>query len=233
MAISGLLLTIAIFATGTTIRTFRFTDSGRSLAAFVQKQYDNVLNGINSRTAPIACQNSVVGAGPSKDPGTGSCLLMGKLILFAQNNNTISVYDVVGTEPTNPDYGRSDEQLIYDFTPKAVTTVGVTSFDIPWGAYPSGFKRSDGQATNALALVRSPRSTRIVPYTYKEASATPALDLTTIVDPARGNSGKLTNFCIKNFDGLGLPARLEISPGGNQNAAQIKFDALDTDCNGT
>lgn len=233
MAISGLLLSIAIVGTANTIRTFRFTDSGRSLSAFVQKQYDNVLNGVNSRTTPLACENSIVGSGTAKNPGTGNCLLMGKLLLFSQNSAVIKTYDIVGTEPSNADYSRTDEQLISDFTPKIVTTPGNSSYNIAWGAYISGIKRSDAQATNALALVRSPRSTRIVPYSYKEAGSDPTIDLTTVVNTAAGNAGKVVNYCIKNADGLGAPAKMVIGTGGNQGAAQIIFDTVETDCNGT
>lgn len=233
MAISGLLLMIAFVGTANTIRTFRFTDSGRSLTAYVQKQYDNVLNGINTRTTPLACENGVVGSGAAKNPGTGNCLLMGKVLLFSQNSSVIKTYDVVGTEPTNVDYGRTDEQLISDFNPKIVTTVGSGTYDIAWGAYVSGTKRSDGQSANALALVRSPRSTRIVPYTYREVEAVPTIDLTTVVNPAAGNASKVTNYCIKNADGLGAPAKLVIGTGGNQGAAQIVFDTVETDCNGS
>jgi type II secretory pathway pseudopilin PulG len=232
LAITGMLFLIALAGTGNTIRSVRFSDSGRSLNAYVQQQYDDIINGLNNRTGAEACAGGIVSPG-SQPVGTSSCLLLGKLVVFQVNSPIAHVYNVVGTEPANVDYSRTDTQLISDFQPKAVTTVGVATYEIPWDAFISGIKRlSDNQATNGLLLIRSPKSSRIVSYTYKP-TAIPAVDLSPVVNAAV-NAGQTTNFCLKNADGSGLPAKIVVTNAPTQEAVQVTFDADSggNECNG-
>lgn len=231
LGITGLLLIIALLGTGSTIRTVRFSDTGRTTAAYVQRQYDDIINGFNNRTGNEVCTSGVLSNG-TQTPGTSNCLFMGKLITFPTGSNQLKVYNVIGTEPANVNYSQTDTQLITAFKPQVVN-YDVNSFDIPWGAFISGTKRlSDNQAVTALLLVRSPKSSRIVSYTYKAGSPV-APDLTPVVSAA-ANAGKTTNFCIKNADNAGLPAKLVVSDAPNQQAVQIIFDADSggNECNG-
>lgn len=235
LGISALLFMVAIFATGSTIRNTRFTDSGRSLEAFVQKQYDDILNGVNPRTGEFSCSDGVIGSG-SQDPGTSNCLLIGKLLLFQTDSPNIATYDIVAADPgIDVDFGKTDEQLIaQDYRPRVVTGVNTANYTITWQAPIIGIERtSDSQATNALALIRSPRSQRIIAYSYKEGASPTNNLLQTVVENAATNGSKTVNFCIRSADGFGAPARLEVGPGSNQSAARIVFDASTGDCNGT
>lgn len=231
MAITGLLFLIAVAGTGNTIRTFRFTDSGRSLEAFAQKQYDDVINGLNNRSASVSCSNGTVDTSTAQEIGSSNCLLIGKLIVFRSGNTAVTTYNVVGTEPAGVNYSLSDDDLISAFQPRAVTNTATETYTIPWGNAPSGFKRlSDNTATNGLLLIRSPKSSRLVSYTFTVPAAIPT-DLTSVVSTA-ANRSQATNFCIKNADGIGNPVRLEISGGATQSSAKIIFNATDSECNG-
>lgn len=234
MAITGLLFTIAILGTGNAIRTVRFTDSGRSLESYVQKQYDDILNGLNDRSNQISCTSGTIDTTTPQNVGTSNCVVMGRLLQFSTSGTTITNYKVIGTEPANVNYSQSDDQLIASFNPTVVTTSGVTTFDVPWGAPFTGFKRlNTSTATNGLLLIRSPSSTRIVSYTFKIAGATPtASEVSTAIGDVNSRS-QTTNFCIKSSDRLGNPAKLVISGGSGQTAASINFNATDApDCNG-
>jgi type II secretory pathway pseudopilin PulG len=234
MGITGLLFIIAILGTGNAIRTVRFTDSGRSLEAYVQKQYDDILNGLNDRSSQVSCNSGTVDTTTAQNVGTSNCVVMGRLLQFASDGSTITTYKVIGTEPPGVNYSQSDDQLIISFNPQVVTTTGVTTYDVPWGAPFTGFKRlNTNTATNGLLLVRSPSSTRIISYTFKIAGATPtASEVTTAVNDVNSR-GQTTNFCIKNSDHLGSPAKLVVTGGSGQTAASINFNATDaTDCNG-
>lgn len=231
LAISSLLFALALWATSNTIRSVRFSDSGRSLTAYIQKQYDDIINGFNQRDPSVSCAGGVVSASPAQTPGTSSCLLMGKLIVWRQGASSLTIYNIVGTEPAGADYSRSDEQLITSFAPQALLTIDATTYNVPWSAFLSGTKRlADNAAISGLALIRSPKANRILSYTY---AAPPVLDpnLTPVVS-APANLLKTTNFCIKNADGLGSPAKIVIGTGTNQNAVQIVFDSSDGECNG-
>lgn len=229
LAISAMLFMIALIGTGNTMRTTRFVDSGRSLTAFVQRQYDAIINGLNTRPGTEQCSGGTVTTGSSQTPGTSDCLLMGQLLVFAQNSSTITLYDVIGTEPAGVDYTQADSVLITAFNPRAVPNTGVTTYNIPWGAILSGSKRlADGEAVDALLLVRSPKSSRILHYVY-DAPLTigaPLVDSAGATVVSNGaNRLKTTNFCIKNNDNLGLPAKMVITSAPTQTAVQIYFDA--------
>lgn len=231
MAITGLLFVIAVAGTGNAVRSFRFTDSGRSLEAFAQKQYDDIINGFNNRSSTVSCTSGTIDTSVGQTVGSSNCLLMGKLLVFRTNSSDVTVYNVIGSEPAGVNYNQSDDALVTAFQPSVVTTTAVTTYTIPWGAIPTGFKRlGDNVATNGLLLVRSPKSSRIISYTFAVPAAVPT-SLTSIVSNA-ANRSRATNFCIKSSDGLGLPARLAISGGASQSAAAIVFNAADTDCNG-
>jgi hypothetical protein len=236
LGISALLLTVALVGTGLSIRTTRFTDSTRSLHAYVQQQYDDLLNGVNSRFGTEACNSGTISTGVNQTPGTSNCLYMGKLMVFKQSMSTITTYNIIGTEPASVDYSKADEQLIYDFIPTIVTNVGVDTYNIPWQATISGSKRTiDSRAVDAFALIRSPRSTRIVTYTYKEPGAT--YSLAPLINPSlpadANNIGKAANFCITSADGLSQPSKIVTSAGQGQDAIGVSFDALAGDCNGS
>jgi hypothetical protein len=235
LGISALLFTVAIFATGNTIRSARFTDSGRSLEAFVQKQYDNIINGVNPRASSLTCSGGVVSNG-TQTPGTSSCLLVGKLLLFHGSSYTVTAYDIVAEDPgINVNFSKTDEQLIAeDYQPQVVTGANELPYDIPWQTPVSGIKRtSDGLATNALALIRSPRSQRILSYSYKEGVSPTAGLLLSVVGAPATNSGKTVNFCISSPDGFGAWAKLQVTGASNQSAAHIMFDAVSGDCDGS
>lgn len=237
LGISALLLTMALAGTGLSIRNTRFTDSTRSLHAFVQQQYDDLLNGVNSRFGNEACNSGSVTSGTSQVPGTSNCLYMGRLIVFPQGSSDLRVYSIVGTEPTNVDYGKSDEALIYDFTPTIVTNVGVETYTIPWLATISGSKRMvDSKAVDVFALIRSPRSTRIVSYTYKQPNNR-GYSLAQLINPSiasnANNISKISNFCLTSADGIGHPSMIVASGGQGQDSIGVSFDATTGDCDGS
>jgi hypothetical protein len=236
LGISAMLLIIAIAGTGLSIRTTRFTDSTRSLHTYVQQQYDDLLNGVNSRLGQEACSAGAVDTGATQTPGTSNCLYMGKLIILKQGSSDITTYNIVGTEPANPDYNQADEQLIYSYTPTVIRNTGVETYTIPWLATITGSKRPvDGKAVDAFALIRSPRSTRIVSYTYKEPAG--SYTLASFIDPAApadaNNISKPTSFCLSSADGWGTPSKITVSGGQGQDAIGVSFDTVAGDCNGT
>lgn len=239
LAVSGLLVLVAFIGTGATIQASRFTDSSRSLHAYVQKQYDNILNGVNTRTGEETCNAGVVDTGTDEEPGTTNCLLLGKLMVMDTGSNVVNTYNIVGSEPATPDYNKSDEELIYDFQPSIVRNVGVDTYQIPWGANISGSKRQvDSQAVDAFAMIRSPRSTRVVTYVYEEPSS--SYSLASLVNPAApanannfNTANNTSNFCLQSADGFGVRSKLTVTGGQGQEAVRLTFDAVGSDCDGS
>ena len=231
MAITGLLFLVALVGTGNTIRTFRFTDTARSLEAFSQKQYDDIINGLNNRSADVSCNAGAINTGAGQEVGSSNCLLIGKLLVFRQNSGAVNVYNVIGSEPASVNYAQSDNELISAFSPTTVTATATSTYNLPWGAQMSGFKRtSDNNAANGLLLIRSPKSSRIVSYTFKVPAAVPT-SLSPYVNDAN-NLLKTTNFCFKDAEGNGQQAHLRITNAPNQEAAKVLFNTPNTECNG-
>lgn len=230
LAITGLLFVIALFGTGNTLLTTRFSDTGRTTHAYLQKQYDNLFNGINARPGQEECNASVVDTLANQPPGASTCLSLGKAIFFKVGSTSLTTYDIVGTEPANPNYSLPDTDLIKSFSPKIVRNVSVDTFQIPWQATIIGGKRPvDNVPTDVFALIRSPRSTHVVSYTFKESDLRPdPNDMGPVLIDA--NTGQLTNFCIKSADNGSRIAKIVVTGGQGQDAIQLGFDANTGDC---
>ncbi|HEX6462363.1 MAG TPA: hypothetical protein VFZ58_03805 [Candidatus Saccharimonadales bacterium] len=231
LAISGLLFIIAIVGTGSVMRSIRFTDTGRSTHAYIQKQYDEILNGVNPRDNQQICGSSGVEAvsGPGvtgSQPGASGCLLLGKLLRLEQGSDHIDSYYVVATRIPNlsvaPDATLNDEELIRSVNPFVVKETR-SEYTIPWGAAISGSRRSDGTAANTYALLRSPRSSRLVSYNMniQPADFTATTFLAPVLTAAAAE--KITNYCLQTVE---TPAsRAVFTVGGQgQNAIQVAFD---------
>jgi type II secretory pathway pseudopilin PulG len=234
LAISGLLVLIALIGTGSSIQTTRFSDTGRSTHAYLQKQYDNLLNGVNSRPGQEQCSGSIVDSTSNQSPGTSNCLLLGKAMRIKTGGSNITTYDIVGTEPATPNYDLPDTDLIQTFKPTIVRSVGADTFQMPWLATVIGGKRapaptSDGLPADMFAIIRSPRSTHIVSYTFQEASLLGSNDMTPIVSN-RVNTEQLTSFCIKSADNANSIAKFVITGMQGQDAIQLVFGAVAGDC---
>lgn len=232
LAITGLLILIVLIGTGNTVRTTRFSDSNRSLHAYLQKQYDNILNGVNTRPGQEECIGGVVDTTSTQPPGASNCLLLGKLVSLKQNATTVQTFDIVGQEPANPNYNLADVDLIKTYQPTIVRNVSSDTFQIPWGAKIVGSKRlADNKAEDQFAIIRSPRSTHIVSYTFNESDLGGSNDMTGVVSNA-SNIEQSTNFCVNSVDAPGLLSKITATGNQGQDALQLTFDASSGDCNG-
>ncbi|HEX4662008.1 MAG TPA: prepilin-type N-terminal cleavage/methylation domain-containing protein [Candidatus Saccharimonadales bacterium] len=232
VAISGLLLSVALLGTGGTIRSVRFSDSVRSLQSYFQTQYDQIINGVNPRTGQEVCQNSLVNTSSpaGQAPGTSNCLLLGKYLHLAPGSDTVQSYYVVGSEPASVPTDLSDEELIKLYNPHIVTQVDTDVYAIPWGATISDTRRlEDSHQISGYALLRSPRSAKIISYTFSSQGVSDSLN-GVISDAA--NIQKATNICIKSADNFGNPAKITIAAGQGQDAITFGFEATTDDCQG-
>jgi hypothetical protein len=206
------------------MRTIRFSDSARSLHSYVQGQYSDILSGVNPRDASAACGNAgATGAGAS------SCLLLGKLMRFETGSSQVTTYYVIATripDLAGVDATLSDEQLIANAAkPVIVKSVGVDTFDIPWDAKILGSRRSsDASEANTYVLLRSPRSSRLVSYTFNLSNVD--FNNTTSLMPylVPAATQKATNYCIQGVETPGPPAAITVAGGQGQGDIKVEFD---------
>jgi hypothetical protein len=164
VAISGLLLFVALLGVSNTTNTARFNDGVRSLETFLQGEYANVVNGVNPRDDTSGCPG---GGGPSQ-PGTGDCLLLGRVVEITNNATEVKSYMVTGTIPVTPPPATTADTNYVRFYAPQKTTVSQETFIIPWDVETQIFKRNNGPGSpvNSLAFLRSPQSGQVIAYTF-------------------------------------------------------------------
>ena len=226
LSISGLLLTVAFLGTGAMARNARFSDTLNSLQSFVQRQYDEVANGVNTRDGINICGTTVAGTAGE------NCLMLGKAIHFKQatadivttyiissvamsSDTTLSLqsqFGVMQPQETNP------QQSI--ITWKAPFTKGSRGVAVPYGSI------------DTVAFVRSPESSRIFTYLYDSnyGMSNPGIALYNNVTPA---SGALTSLpqsqgvvCIANETGSSMVGALRFTGGSGAAAIVTDFQPV-------
>lgn len=227
LAISALMISIAIVGVSNSISSARFTDTVRSFESFMQRQYDETLNGVNSRTGNEVCNSAgEVTEGPLSVPGaSNNCLLLGKYLSFTKGSSLVRVHYVVGTHPSSLTSTDGDAAAIVKAKPHVVKGSTEKEFEIPWQAGVYDTRRDDNKAINGVALVRSPKSSSIYTYTFY----TPAVpdDLTALLTP--GNTNRQTNICVKSKDVLSVYGAITLAKGGRgQDAIGSRLDISDS-----
>lgn len=170
LAISGLLLLVALIGTGSMAARQRFTDTTDSLQAYLQIQYDEVVNGVNSRGANTECSGSAIQAGMST-----SCLLLGKILTVngttITSNYVISTAKLLGTETT--DQSRLDHAQL-----KAVTA-DASTYELKWGGTAFNVTRSDSprKTIDTIAFLRLPDSGRMIRLYYASSGGSQTASL--------------------------------------------------------
>jgi type II secretory pathway pseudopilin PulG len=232
LAITALLLTIALIGTGGSIQAGRFTDSVRTTESHVQKQFSDVLNGVNPRASNLTCDNSgnVTESGSGTPVGRTNCVLMGRLMAFTNGQSEFTVRPVVGVAPSSftDTSNMTDFELIHNYNPRVVMVPSSQEpIKIPWEASVLGVKRSDNQTVSAVAILRSPRSSSMLTYAFNWNGDS---NITTPV-AASGNllQDKTVNICLQSADS-GTLAAVVVGGGQGQAATNTDFQITQPAC---
>lgn len=215
LGISGLLLLAMFFGTGTMAARQRFTDTTDSLQTFFQSQYDEVVNGVNVRTANKVCDDSST----ETAAGQSQCLLLGKLLTIRADSPDILASYIISTKDVSS--GISDAAAQLQNAGLKVVADGQTTYEVKWGAVPYQTTRSQGASgtsrdgVNSVAFIRLPNSGQIVQLYYRNTSygdiSATALTAhlngtesnegildTGAYSPAADSTGSSLSVCIKN-----------------------------------
>ena len=186
LTISGLLLTMAIIGSNGMARQLRFSDSVNGFHSYIQRQYESIVSGVNTRDV-------VAGACSNVAPGTSDCILLGKVMSFdpAATSTTVTTRYVIGGSVASS--GTTYTDIANVAAPMMGTKQlqpvdnGSDSFEIAWGADIYSASRDGAPALlgevlkapapaiarteiNNVAFLRSPNSSEIMPYYFKSAS---------------------------------------------------------------
>ena len=163
LGISALLILVALVGTGTTARYSRFSSSINTTHSFLQRQYEEIRNGVNVRGSAITsdCIDDVVGL------SSGDCLLLGRTITFDDADSDVTIKDIVsGKEPDS-----SASTLADYFDSAEVSELNERTYTMAWG---TEFWLG-GRSLDSVAILRDP-SAQLHTYVYGSAGLEAALN---------------------------------------------------------
>lgn len=209
LGISGLLLVGMFLGTGTLVAQQRFKDTTDNLQGYFQAQYEEVVNGVNTRSSGVVC------GAASTDPGRSGCLLLGKVLTVSASGTSIQASYIISTVSLTGTEADDSARLIR--AGLKVVDAGQTTYELKWGAELSQVTRSTplisqpGRgAVNSIAFVQLPDSGRIVQLYYKNTKGyttdnqTSALQETVAIDasayspPTNSDTDPSLAVCVKN-----------------------------------
>lgn len=217
LAISGALLLMAMIGSGEMARHARFSDSVNSFHSNMQRYYEEVVSGVNTRAVNNACSAGNVRT------GTDSCLLIGRVISF--NEDTSSGIVRYATSSASV----ADTGSIYDQLRAGSVTVqssGEQPITLAWGALFQNASRASAvigaqplkqvgstrALINNVAFLRHPNGSQIAPYFFYSTNTTLAnvqAGLTTALNALSATSATTANICITTspteFGATGAP----------------------------
>ena len=234
LAISGALLLMAMIGSGEMARHARFSDSVNAFHSNLQRYYEEVTSGVNTREANDACTAGTV------DAGTDSCLLLGRVISFEEGTSSGFVRYATGG------FNVADTGTIHAQIRNANITVrdsGEQNVDLAWGATFQSASRASGVIAsqplkqvgstraliNNVAFIRHPNGSEIAQYYFYSTSTTLAdvqAGLTTALNALAATSTTTASICIINdadFGSLSSPIAA-ILLGSGRGSASIDTD---------
>lgn len=228
LAITGLMMAMAFAGTQALVNNTRFNDTTRSLESFVQNQFEEVRNGVNSRDGSETCTTGVVTDGGSSTPGTtDNCLLLGKVIYFAPDSAEVRSYFITGQAPDPDDLTGNNHDDIKLASPK-ISPVGTESYDIPWEAQFKGSNRDNDDANiNMIAIIRSPSSSYIGVYNVNNGPNPPGTNPpSSILANNELNAGinSSATYCIESVDFPPKRAAIVVERGSGSSIVTLNND---------
>lgn len=162
LAVTGMLTVSILVGSGMVIAQQRYRDSVNSLKGFIQEQYSQTANVMNSDASNPVCSvqgNTLDLSGDTLQPrGTSECLLLGRYLRVEPTN--VTVYDVIG-QPATDEEGTDDVGALQNYT--LALSDNFEMKEVAWGA----MIVSPGTATGLTAsvlIVRSPLSGSVVTF---------------------------------------------------------------------
>lgn len=114
LAISGLLLVGLMVGVGNNITQQRYRDEVVSFKSLIQNQYSEVLTPQNV-SSQVICDGAA-----ADDRGTTDCVILGRAIQIDNDGSRLTISNVVGSEPAELDFSKSDLDALKEYNPAVV-----------------------------------------------------------------------------------------------------------------
>lgn len=220
LAVSGLLTMGILVGSGVAIGQQRYRDSVNSLKSFVQDQYADVTNVVNSRNSLWTCDANgtvIEASGSDAQPrGTSNCVLLGRYVTVDTTGKVLTSANVIGYRTPGAVQATSDIEELQSNYRLQISPLDQETGEVKWGAQIVQPKTTTPMPFSLLVL-RSPLSGSIVTFAA-QGEQTP----TALVAPA--NVTTQHNLCVNadvgTFVGQRLAVRID-AHATNQAAISI------------
>lgn len=167
LAITGLLTMGILVGSGVAIGQQRYRDSVNSLKSFVQDQYSDVSNVVNSRNNQWRCDtNGNVTEASGADiqaRGTSNCVLLGRYITIDTTGTRLTGANVVGYRTTGAEPATSDIAELQDNYTLQVSPLDQEEQEVKWGSRVVQPESATPMPFSMLVL-RSPLSGSVITF---------------------------------------------------------------------
>lgn len=221
LAVTGMLATVILVGSGVAIGQQRYRDSVNSLKSYVQQQYSEVTNVVNSRDKSWTCDanGNVVTADvlSGQARGTSDCVLLGRYITVNEAGTKLTSSNVIGYKTPGGTTATNDILELTTNYKLTASPIDQDITDVSWGAQIVKSKTTTPMPLSML-IIRSPLSGTIMTFTAEGIAQNPA----TII--ATGNMTQKRDLCMNADAGSFVGRRLEVQIDAyatNQGAVQI------------
>ena len=235
LGILALLMVGLISGITLSIQRQRYTDSIQSTHSFLQRQFNETLNVINNRNTETPCPSGI------DNRGSSNCFILGKLIVFDVGGNQIAAQPIISTRNATDvevENAADEEEVLSFYQPQVQQDANEETYRIPWDARITSANFIDsfelvgdrvegepGEAIEAIAIVRSPKSGAVFVYGVPDPQSGPLIDQLTAdhLDPSQ--------ICIASQDIIGVaPAAITFMGIGTQDAVLAQVDGTEGRC---
>lgn len=227
LAISGLLLALALAGVTSAIQNTRFSDSTKSLEAYLQQQYSEVYSGVLARSDSDRCTydtaQDTVGA-------SNSCIAIGRLLALNTTGQVITSYQMTGKldAPVDTDdlmaIAATVPHVMLDATKSSAISV---PYQTEWGSTFTKLQYGASKDFNRIAILHSPVSEAIVTLFYNDANP---VTRDTVIPPSAltaAHANQQALLCIQSQGGLPVRKAYASFTGG-QGVDVIKSGGVET-----
>jgi type II secretory pathway pseudopilin PulG len=221
LGVTGLLAVGILVGSGLAIGQQRYRDSVNSLKSFIQDQYSETSNVINSRPGNWSCDGSgavgetAIGGGQPR--GTSECVMLGRLVTINETGTEATVSNVVGYHVAGAVPAANDISELVDSYSIGISPIDQLTEQIRWSAQIVKPKTTTPMPMSIL-VIRSPLSGAVLTFTAEGVATNPKAIITS------ENLQQTRHLCVSANPGTFVGRRLEvrIQPfAANQGAIQI------------
>lgn len=223
LAVTGLLAVGILAGSGIAIGQQRYRDSVNSLKSFIQQQYSETTNVVNSRNAEWTCNAAgTVNEAPAGEArGTSDCVMLGRFVTInelgtAMAASNVAGYPIAGVPPAANDI----DELVTSYR-LGVSPIDQDEVEVSWGAQVVKPKTTNAMPLSLL-IIRSPLSGTVLTFTVDGVKS----NLKELIKIE--NMNKTQNLCVNADAGTFVGQRLAVQVAAyasNQGAIQIPAES--------